>query len=144
MATGTHMSMELLIGMTGIRMVHVPYKGGAPAVNALIGGEVHVNFATISTALPHVKSGRLRALAVSTAKRAAVAPEVPSVAEAGVKGYDYASWIGLLAPGRTPQPIIDRLNAEAIKAVRTLEMKAIFAVEGSEPVGNSPEDSLRS
>jgi tripartite-type tricarboxylate transporter receptor subunit TctC len=137
-ATGTHMSMELLKHMTGIEMVHVPYKGGAPSVTALMSGEVQITFATISTALPHVKSGRLRALAVSTARRSPAAPEVPAIAEAGVKGYDYASWIGLLAPAKTPQPIIARLNAEAVKALQTPEIKAILAVEGSEPVGNSP------
>ena len=138
MATGTHMSMELLKHMTGITMVHVPYKGGAPSVTALISGEVQVTFATISTALPHVKSGRLRALAVSTARRSPAAPEVPTIAESGVPGYDYASWIGLLAPAKTPTTIVARLNAEAVKALQTSEIKAILAVEGSEPVGNSP------
>jgi tripartite-type tricarboxylate transporter receptor subunit TctC len=139
MATGTHMSMELLKHMTGIEMVHVPYKGGAPSVTALMSGEVQITFATISTALPHVKSGRLRALAVSTARRSPAAPEVPTIADAGVKGYDYASWIGLLAPAKTPPAIVSRLNAEAVKALQTPEIKAILAVEGSEPVGNSPE-----
>ena len=140
MATGTHLSMELLMYMTGVRMVHVPYKGGAPGVNALLAGETQVNFATISTALPHVKSGRLRALAVSTAQRAAAAPEVPTIAEAGIKGYDYSSWIGLLAPARTPSAVVTRLNVESVKAIRTPEVKAILAVEGSEPVGNSPDE----
>jgi tripartite-type tricarboxylate transporter receptor subunit TctC len=140
MATGTHMSMELLKHMTGISMVHVPYKGGAPSITALLSGEVQVTLATISTALPHVKAGKLRALAVSTARRSAAAPEVPTIAESGVPGYDYASWIGLLAPAKTPQPIIARLNAEAVKALQTPEMKAILAVEGSEPVGNSPAE----
>ena len=139
MATGTHMSMELLKHLTGVEMVHVPYKGGAPSVTALMSGEVQVTFATISTALPHVKSGRLRALAVSTARRSPAAPEVPPLAEAGVKGYDYASWIGLLAPAKTPPGIVTRLNAEAVKALQTPEIKAILATEGSEPVGNSPE-----
>ena len=118
-ATGTHLSMELLMHMTGMKMVHMPYKGGSLNVNALIAGETQVNFSTISTALQHVKTGRLRALAVSTAKRAAAAPEVPTIAEAGVKGYDYSSWIGLLAPAKTPPAIIARLNAEANKAVHT-------------------------
>ena len=139
MATGTRMSMELLKHMTGIEMVHVPYKGGAPSVTALMSGEVQVTLATISTALPHVKSGRLRALAVSTARRSPAAPEVPAIAESGVPGYDYASWIGLLAPAKTPPAIISRLNAEAVKALQTPEIKAILAAEGSEPVGNSPE-----
>jgi tripartite-type tricarboxylate transporter receptor subunit TctC len=138
-ATGTHMSIELFKYLTGIKMVHVPYKGGAPSVTALISGEVHLTFATISTALPHVKSGKLRALAVSTARRSPAAPEVPTIAESGVLGYDYASWIGLLAPAKTPPSIITRLNAVSVKAVHTPEIRAVFAAEGSEPVGNSPE-----
>ena len=139
-ATGTHLSMELLMYMTGIRLTHVPYKGGSLNVNALIGGETQANFSTISTALPHVKSGRLRALAVSTAKRSTAAPEVPTIAESGVKGYDYSSWIGLLAPAQTATAVIARLNAEAIKAIHAPDMKAILAVEASEPVGNSPAE----
>jgi len=139
-ATGTHLSMELLMNMTGMKMVHIPYKGGSLNVNALIGGETQVNFSTISTALPHVQSGRLRALAVSTAKRAAAAPDVPTIAQAGVKGYEYSSWIGLLAPAKTPQAIIAKLNAESIKAMQAPEMKAIMAVEASEPVGSTPDE----
>ena len=99
-----------------------------------------MNFSTISTALPHVKSGRLRALAVSTAKRATAAPDVPTIAESGVKDYDYSSWIGLLAPAKTPPAIIARLNAEAVKAMHATDMKSILAVEASEPVGNSPAE----
>ena len=139
-ATGTHLSMELLMYMAGISMAHVPYKGGSLNVNALIAGETQVNFSTISTALPHVKSGRLRALAVSTARRASAAPEVPTVAEAGLPGYDYSSWIGLLAPAKTPQAIIGRLNTDAVRAMHTREIKAILAVEGSEAMGSSPAE----
>ena len=139
-ATGTHLSMEMLMYMTGIKMVHIPYKGGSLNVNALIGGETQVNFSTISTALPHVKSGRLRALAVSTARRAIAAPDVPTIAESGVKDYDYSSWIGLLAPAKTPPAVIARINAEAVKAVRTPEIKAILATEASEAVGSSPAE----
>jgi tripartite-type tricarboxylate transporter receptor subunit TctC len=139
-ATGTHLSMELLMYMTGIRLTHVPYKGGSLNVNALIAGETQANFSTISTALPHVKSGRLRALAVSTAKRAAAAPEVPTLAESGVRDYDYSSWIGLLAPANTPTAVIARLNAEAINAIHSTDMKSILAAEASEPVGNSPAE----
>ncbi len=139
-ATGTHLSMELLMYMTGIRLTHVPYKGGSLNVNALIAGETQVNFSTISTALPHVKSGRLRALAVSTARRSAAAPDVPTIAESGVRDYDYSSWIGLLAPAKTPATVIARLNAEAVKAIQASDMKSILAVEASEPVGNSPAE----
>ncbi len=139
-ATGTHLSMELLKYTAGINLVHVPYKGGAPSIIALLGGEVQVNFATITTALPHVKTGRLRALAVSTKRRSSAAPSVPTVAEAGLKDYDYASWIGLLAPAGIPRPIIARLHTESVKAVQTQEMKDIFTAEGSEAVGNTPEE----
>jgi len=139
-ATGTHLSMELFMHMTGLKMVHIPYKGGSLNVNALIAGETQVNFSTISTALQHVKTGRLRALAVSTAKRAAAAPEIPTVNEAGLAGYDYSSWIGLLAPAKTPANIIARLNTEANKAVHTNEVKSILATEASEAVGTTPEE----
>jgi len=139
-ATGTHLSMELFRNMTGIQIVHVPYKGGAPSVNALLAGEVQITLATISTALPQVKAGKLRALAVTTPQRSVAAPEVPTLAESGVPGYDYSSWIGLLAPARTPPAIIARLRAETTDIVRTPEMRAILALEGAEPVGNSPEE----
>jgi tripartite-type tricarboxylate transporter receptor subunit TctC len=139
-ATGTHMSMELLKHMTGISITHIPYKGGAPSVTALLSSEVQLCFATISTALPHVKSSRLRALAVSTARRANVAPEVPAIAEAGVPGYDYTSWIGLLAPAKTPVSIIAHWSAESARVMQTPEMKTLLQHEGSEPVGNSPQE----
>jgi tripartite-type tricarboxylate transporter receptor subunit TctC len=139
-ATGTHMSMELFRHLTGISMQHIPYKGGAPSVTALLGNEVQLCFATISTALPHVKSGRLRALAVSTARRAAAAPEVPTIAETGVPGYDYASWVGLLAPAKTPPAIVARWHSEAARVMQTPEMKTLLQHDGSEPVGSSPQE----
>jgi len=139
-ATGTHMSMELFKHITGISLVHIPYKGGAPSVTALLSNEVQLCFATISTALPHVKSGRLRALAVSTARRATAAPDVPAIAETGVPGYDYASWIGLLAPAKTPPAIVARWHGEAARVMQTPEMKTLLQHEGSEPVGNSPQE----
>ena len=138
--TGTHLSMEWLKHMAGIQLVHVPYKGGAPAVNALLAGEVQVNCATISTALPHVKAGTLRALAVTTARRSAAAPEVPTLAESGLPDYDYSSWIGLLAPAKTPRAIVARLATAAARTARTPEIASILALEGAEPVGNSPEE----
>jgi tripartite-type tricarboxylate transporter receptor subunit TctC len=137
-ATGTHMSMELFMHLTGVRLVHVPYKGGAPSVQALMVNEVQVNMATISTALPQVRAGRLRALATTGARRAGVLPELPTVAEAGVAGFDYASWTGLLAPARTPQAVVERLHVEAARAVNSAEMKTLLATEGAEPVGSTP------
>ena len=137
--TGTHLSMEMMKYMAKLFIVHIPYKGGAPAVNGLLGGQVQVNLATISTALPHVKSGALRALAVSTAQRWPLTPELPTLAEAGLAGYDYSSWVGMLAPAKTPAAVINRLWNESAKAARSAEMKKIFAQEAAEPVGNSPE-----
>ena len=139
-ATGTHMSMELLKNMAGISMTHIPYKGGAPSVTALLSSEVQLCFATISTVLPHVKSGRLRALAVSSARRATAAPEVPTIAESGVPGYDYASWIGLLAPAKTPPAIVARWHTESARVMQMPEMKTLLQHEGSEPIGNSPQE----
>ncbi len=138
--TGTHLSMELFKHLTGTDLTHVPYKGGAPSISALLAGEVQVTLATISTALPHVRTGRLRALAVTSRRRVGALPEVPALDESGVPGYEYASWIGLLAPAKTPRAIVEKLGAEAARAVRTPEMKAILALEAAEPVGNSPDE----
>ncbi len=137
-ATSTHMAAELFMYMTGTRMVNVTYKGGSPAMVAMIGGECQVNFATISTAIPHVRAGRLRALAVTSAKRSVAAPEYPAMAEAGVPGYDHSSWIGLFAPAKTPLPVIARLNAEAVKAARSQEVKTVLLGDGLEATGTTP------
>jgi tripartite-type tricarboxylate transporter receptor subunit TctC len=139
-ATSTHLATELFKHMTGTDMVQVPYKGGAPGVVGLLSGQVQLYFATISTALPHVKAGKLRALAVTTAKRSIVAPEFPTIAEAGVPGYEHASWIGLLAPARTPASIVSRLNSESIKVVNAPEVKSLLLRDGLEPVGDSPQE----
>ncbi len=113
-----HLSMALFTFMAGIDLVHVPYKGGAPQVTALVGGESQASLATISTVIAHVKSGRLRALGVSSVKRSGMLPEVPTIAEAGVPGYEMSPWIGVYAPAHTPKAIIDKLNAESNKALK--------------------------
>jgi tripartite-type tricarboxylate transporter receptor subunit TctC len=139
-ATSTHLAAELFRHMTGTDMVQVPFKGGAPGMVGLLSGQVQLYFATISTALPHVKTGKIRALAVTTAKRSIVAPEFPTIAEAGVPGYEHASWIGLLAPAGTPSPVVARLNAESIKVVNAPEVKTLLLRDGLEPVGDSPQE----
>lgn len=138
--TSTHLAAEQFMYMTGSKMLVVPYKGGAPGTTALLGGQVQAYFATISTALPHIKAGKLRALAVTSAKRSSVAPDLPTVAEAGVSGYEHSSWVGILAPAKTPRTIIDRLHQEITKIVQLPEVKALFLREGLESVGNSPKE----
>ncbi len=136
--TGTHMSAELLKQMTGIDIVQIPYKGGGPAAIAAIGGQTQLIIGTTVGTLPHVRSGKLRAIAVTSAKRSVIAPEIPAVAES-VPGYEHEPWNGLLAPAKTPYPIIAKLNAEVVRILAAPEVKKIFANEGAEAVGNSPE-----
>ena len=139
-ATSTHLAAELFKHLTGTHMVQVPYKGGAPGIVGLVSGEVQLYFATISTALPHVKSGKVRALAVTSAKRSVVAPEYPTIAEAGVRGYEHASWVGVLAPAKTPPAIVNALNAEAVKAVGREDVRNALLKDGLETVGDSPQE----
>jgi tripartite-type tricarboxylate transporter receptor subunit TctC len=138
--TGTHMSMELLKQMTGIDIAHIPYKGGGPAVTAAIGGQTQFIIGTTIGLLPHVRSGKLRALAVTSAKRSSAAPEIPTFAESGVPGYDHEPWNGLFAAAKTPKPIIIKLNAEVARILQTPDVKKIFTHEGADAVGNSPEE----
>ncbi|MES2562129.1 MAG: tripartite tricarboxylate transporter substrate binding protein [Pseudomonadota bacterium] len=139
-ATSTHLAAELFRNMTGTDMVQVPFKGGAPGMVGLLSGQVQLYFATISTALPHVKSAKIRALAVTTAKRSVVAPEFPTIAEAGVPGYEHASWVGLLAPSKTPGPAIARLSEASVKVVSTQDVKSLLLKEGLETVGDTPQE----
>jgi tripartite-type tricarboxylate transporter receptor subunit TctC len=139
-ATSTHLAAELFRHMTGTDMVQVPFKGGAPGIVGLLSGQVQLYFATISTALPHVKAGKIRALAVTTAKRSVVAPEYPTIAEAGVPGYEHASWIGMLAPAKTSPAVIAKLHAEAVKVVNMQEVRALLLRDGLEPVGDTPQE----
>ena len=139
-ATSTHMAAELFMYMTGTRMTTVPYKGGAPGNVALIAGEVQLYFATTSTSLPHIRAGRLRALAVTTKKRLAASPEYPTIAEAGVPGYEHASWVGMLAPAGTPAPVIAKLNGEMVRIVQTPQVRDYFLRDGLEPEGDSAKE----
>ncbi len=136
--TGTHLSAELFKNMTGADMVHVPYKGGGPAVTALIGGQVQLMFGTTVTLLPHVRAGKLRPVAVTTAKRSPAAPDLPTIAESGVPGFDHGPWNGLFTTARTPAPVIARINGEVVKILLSPEVKGVLNKEGAEPVGNTP------
>ncbi len=136
--TGTHMSAELLRQMTGIDIVQIPYKGGGPAAIAAIGGQTQLIIGTTVGLLPHVRSGKLRAVAVTSAKRAAIAPEIPAVAES-VPGYEHEPWNGLLAPAKVPLSIAARLNTEVVRILGTADVRKIFANEGAEAVGNAPD-----
>jgi tripartite-type tricarboxylate transporter receptor subunit TctC len=139
-ATSTHMAAELFLHLTGTQMVNIPYKGGAPGVTALLGGQVQLYFATISTAMPHIKAGKLRALAVTSPVRTSAAPEYPTIAEAGVPGYAHTSWVGMLAPAKTPKHVVARLNAAVVRVVQAPDVKALMLRDGLESIGDKPEE----
>src|SRR6266568_4436197 len=121
-ATG-HLAGELFNLMTGVKLVHVPYKGGAPAMVDLVAGRVELVFATAASAVPQIKGGKIKGIAVTTAKRSALMPELPTIAEAGLPGYDANNWYGLMVPANTPRAIIDRLNAETVKVLNMPDVK---------------------
>jgi tripartite-type tricarboxylate transporter receptor subunit TctC len=135
----THLSMELFKSMAHIDINHIPYKGSAPALVDLIGGQVTVMFDNMPTSLPHVKAGKLRALAVSTARRSFALPELPTVAESGLPGFEVSVWFAVLAPAATPRDIVQKLNAVLVKALQSPDVKQRLAEQGAEPVGNTPE-----
>ncbi len=137
--SSTHLSMAYLQSAAKMKLLHVPYKGGGPAVSALIGGEVQAVLTPIPTAHPHIKGGRIRPLAVSGAKRSSVLPDLPTVAEAGVPGYEFSTWFGFMAPAGTPKPIIARLNQATVKALRSPELGKKLQVAGMEPQPTTPE-----
>jgi tripartite-type tricarboxylate transporter receptor subunit TctC len=135
-----HFSTEQFMALTGTKMVHVPYKGAGPAVTDLLGGRLSLMFENLPTILPHVRSGKLRMLAVGTKQRSALAPEFPTIADEGVPGYDSATVFGVLAPAKTPPVIIARLNNEMVKILRSAEGKTSLAGRGLEAVGSTPQE----
>jgi len=137
--SATHMTAELFRMMAGVDMVHVPYKGSGQAMTDLISGQVGVAFDQITSSIGHVQSGKLRALAVTSAKRFPSVPNLPTVAEAGVAGYESVSWNGIAAPARTPREIIDRIQGEVARALQQADMKERFLKDGIEPIGSTPE-----
>jgi tripartite-type tricarboxylate transporter receptor subunit TctC len=135
-----HMSGELFQIMTGTKMIHVPYKGMGAAYTDLVGGRIEVGFPTIISSIPHVKAGRLRALAVTSEKRVPAVADLPTFAEAGVKGVVVVNWYGLIAPKATPKPVIDRIAKDVAGAMQTAEVQKRLIAEGSEAVGSSPTE----
>jgi len=137
--TGGHLTGELLKLLAGIDLLHVPYKGSSPALVDVISGQVPLTFISVITGLPQVKSGRVRALAVSGTRRSPALPEVPTMIEAGVRGFESSTWYGVLAPKATPRAVVMRLNGEIVAILRLPEVKDRLLAEGAEPVGNTPE-----
>jgi len=136
----THLAGELLKSLASVDIVHVAYKGSGPALVDLISGQVHFMFPNLVNSLPHVAAGRLRALAVTGAKRATAAPKIPTLIEAGVPGYSVTSWYGMFAPAGTPQAVVGRLNSELGKVLRSPDVKERLAGQGADPAGGSPEE----
>ena len=134
LGSGTHLAMELLNMSLNIKMIHVPYKGTGPALTAVLGNEVTVFMSTFASALPHVKAGRLHTFGVTTAKRAPALPDVPTIAEAGVPGFNYGTWYGLLVPAGTPRAIVDKLNKVAVAQLHSAELRQRYESQGMEPI----------
>ena len=137
-ASSLHMTGELFKHVTKINIVHVAYKGTAPALTDLVAGQVQMVFSTMPPPLPFVKSGKLRALGVTTARRSKAAPDVPTIAESGVPGFEVENWQGIVAPAKTPRAIIERLNREMVKVLAQPAMIEVFGTQGLDPVGNTP------
>ncbi|MGE0557714.1 MAG: Bug family tripartite tricarboxylate transporter substrate binding protein [Burkholderiales bacterium] len=140
LGSGTHLAMEMLMMSQKIKLVHVPYKGTGPAVTALLGNETSAFMSTFASALPHVKSGRLRGIAVTTKTRSPVLPDVPTVEQSGVPGFEYATWYGILTQSAVPKPIVEKLNKTIVAVMSTPDMKQRYARQGMEAIpGTSAE-----
>jgi tripartite-type tricarboxylate transporter receptor subunit TctC len=137
--SSTHLAMELFKSMAGVDIVHVPYKGVAPAATDLISGQVQMMSGDLNTLMPHVKSGKMRPLAVTGAARSALLPDMPTLNEAGVPGYEASGWFGMLAPAATPREIVRRLNGEIVKTLASVELRKRLAGLGGEVAGGTPE-----
>jgi tripartite-type tricarboxylate transporter receptor subunit TctC len=137
--TPQHLAGELFDTMTGVKMVHVPYKGAVPALTDLLGGRLSLIFSSMPPALPHVQSGKLRALGVTSGARSPAAPEVPTIAQSGLPGYEVINWYGVLVPARTPRDIVGKLNAEVVRIMNLPAVKERLAAQGAETYTSSPE-----
>jgi tripartite-type tricarboxylate transporter receptor subunit TctC len=137
--TTVHLSAELFQYMTGVKWVHIPYKGGGPAVIELIAGQTSIYFGNMPTVIGHVRAGKLRPLAVTSLRRSAAEPDIPTVAESGVPEFNVTAWYGVSAPAKTPRPIIEKLNAEFVRAVKSPDLRDRLVAQGADPAGNTPE-----
>jgi tripartite-type tricarboxylate transporter receptor subunit TctC len=137
--TAQHLIGTQFENLTGAKILHVPYKGSGPLTTDLLGGQITMSFDTITPVLPHIKGGKLRALAVTTATRSPSLPDVPTLDESGLKGFNIGTWFGVLAPAGTPKDIVARLNAEMVKVIQSAEFKKRMADIGADPIGNTPE-----
>jgi len=142
--SSNHLFGELFASMAGVKLVHVPYKGSGPSVSDTIAGQIQLNFAPFPLVREHIKSGKLKALAVTSARRSPVLPDVPTVAEAGLPGYEAVGWFGLMAPAGTPKTILERINHDVNKVLESPAIRESLASEGAEPAGGSVEDARRS
>lgn len=138
--TSGHLALELFRQTTGINVIHVPYKGGGPALADVVGGQVQALFSIALAATPQIKAGRVRALAITSARRSPVAPELPTVAELGLPGFEVVGWFGWLAPANTPRPIVSRLHAEIVKVLGIPDVRERLLSQSTEPVGNTPAE----
>jgi tripartite-type tricarboxylate transporter receptor subunit TctC len=138
--TTVHLSAELFQHMTGVKWVHIPYKGGGPGLVALLSGEISLYFGNVPTVIRQARDGKLRALATTGAKRTPAAPDIPTVAESGVPGYEVSTFYGISAPAKTPRPIIDRLHSEIVRALKAPDVREKLLGLGADPVGNTPEE----
>ena len=141
--TPSHLATEIFKSMAGIDMTHVPYKGSGPAMADMLAGQTQVWIANAPVVLPHIKAGKLRALATTSATRPAMAADIPTLAEAGLKGYEADTWYGLFAPAKTPKPVLDKIHADVVAVLRSQEIRETFAAQGAEVVGNSSEEFTR-
>jgi tripartite-type tricarboxylate transporter receptor subunit TctC len=141
--TPNHLGAEMLKYLAKIDIVHVPYKGGGPAMNDLIGGQVQLQFSSIPTVLGHVRNGRVKMLAIGSARRSPALPDVPTIAEAGVPGYEYTTWYGIFGPRGLPRPVVLQLNGDVVKALAAPEVGQRLMSQGAEPSASTPEELTR-
>ena len=138
--TSGHLALEQFVQMSGVQVIHVPYKGGGPALSEVVAGQVQALFSIALTAIPQVKAGKVRALAITSARRSALAPELPTVAESGFPGFEVVGWFGWLAPAKTPKVIVDRISAEVVRILNQPDMKERLLTLGADPVASTPQE----